>query len=108
MGILTDSTPLEEPKNPDTCAVFALYQHIADQDQVAEMRAQYLAGGYGFGHAKKALLDAVLERFAAPRARFAHYMEHPNEIDEALSVGAAKARLVAQGVLDRVREKLGY
>jgi tryptophanyl-tRNA synthetase len=108
MGILTDSTPLEEPKNPDTCAVFALYQHIATPDQVAEMRSQYSAGGYGFGHAKKALLDAVLERFAEPRARFAHYMDHPQEIDEALAVGAAKARLVAQEVLDRVRKKLGY
>ncbi|GAB5400686.1 MAG: tryptophan--tRNA ligase [Aureisphaera sp.] len=108
MGIQTDSTPLEEPKNPDTCNVFALYKLLATSDQIEEMRANYLAGGYGYGHAKQALYECLIDRFEEERARYNHYMENLEEIDAALAIGAKKAKVVAEAVLSRVREKVGY
>ncbi|MFK7922867.1 MAG: tryptophan--tRNA ligase [Bacteroidia bacterium] len=108
MGILTDSTPLEEPKDPDTCNVFRLYELLADEDQIAEMRANYTGGNYGYGHAKKALLELILDRFAEQRERFDYYMEHREELDAKLAEGAAKARKVATATLKRIRERLGY
>lgn len=108
MGIQTDSTPLEEPKNPDTDNVFAIYKLLASDAQIAEMRANYEGGNYGYGHAKKALYELVLEKFADVRTKYNHYMENKHEIDEALTIGAEKARKVAQEVLKRTRVKLGY
>ena len=108
MKIQTDSTPLEDPKNPDSCHVFALYQLLATPDQTAALRQQYLAGGMGYGHAKQALFEVLLERFSKERNRFNYYMEHPQEIEIALAKGADKARKVANEVLLRVRKKVGY
>jgi len=84
MGIETDSTPLEDPKDPDTCNAFALYALLADEVQRTEMRANYQNGGYGYGHAKQALFELILEK------------------------GAEKARATARGVIDRVRSKVGF
>ncbi len=108
MSIKTDSTPLEEPKNPDTDNVFALYKLIATEKQTAEMRANYEGGNYGYGHAKQALYELILEKFASIREKYTHYMENKHLIDEALEVGAAKANKVANGVIHRVRAKIGY
>lgn len=108
MSIQTDSTPLEEPKNPDTCHVFALYKTIATAEEQEEMRTNYLKGGYGYGHAKTALLQKLLAEFATERARFDHYMNNPHELDKALKMGAARARKTAREVISRVRQKLGY
>ncbi len=108
MSIVTDSTPLEEPKDPDTCNVYALYSVLADEGQIAEMRKNYLAGGYGYGHAKKALLELIMTRFEKERELFNYYMENLDKIDEALAKGEAKARKVARVTLDRVRKTLGY
>ncbi|MFD1094466.1 tryptophan--tRNA ligase [Salegentibacter chungangensis] len=108
MGIDTDSTPLEEPKNPDTCNVFALYKLIANEEQVAEMRKNYEAGGYGYGHAKKALLELLMENFKEPREKYNHYMSNLDELDKALAVGAEKASVIAHEVIARVRAKVGY
>jgi tryptophanyl-tRNA synthetase len=108
MGVQTDSTPLEEPKNPDTCNVFALYQLLASSEQIAQMRANYIGGNYGYGHAKQALYEVILERFKVERERYDHFMNHLSEIDEALAIGAKKASTVANSVLDRVRNTLGY
>jgi tryptophanyl-tRNA synthetase len=108
MSIVSDSTPLEEPKNPDTCHTFALYKLLASTEQVAEMRSNYVNGGYGFGHAKQALFELILTKFADQRARFDELMANPSEIDAALQIGAEKARQVASGVLKRVRTKVGY
>jgi len=108
MGIQTDSTPLEEPKNPDTCNVFALYKLLASESQIQEMRNNYLGGNYGYGHAKQALYELMLSTFAVPRERYNHYMSNLAEIDAALSIGASKAKIVASAVLNRVRESLGY
>ena len=108
MGIKTDSTPLENPKNPDIDTVFALYKLLANDAQIKTMRANYLGGNYGYGHAKQALYELVIEKFATIRERYLHFMENKHEIDEALAIGAAKARKVAQTVLQKVRAKTGY
>jgi tryptophanyl-tRNA synthetase len=108
MGIQTDSTPMEDPKDPTTDNVFALYKILASQPQIEEMSANYLAGNYGYGHAKQELYEVILNKFEEPREKFEYYMNNLNEIDEALALGAEKAKKVADGVLDRVREKLGY
>ncbi len=108
MGIQTDSTPLEAPKNPDTDHVFALYKLIASEEQIATMRSNYEGGNYGYGHAKQALYELIITKFSKERAAYNHYMENPKEIDDALAIGAEKARKVAQDVLKRVRKKIGY
>jgi tryptophanyl-tRNA synthetase len=108
MSIVSDSTPLEEPKNPNTCHTFALYQLLATPEQTEQMRANYLGGNYGYGHAKQALFELILEKFSHERTRFNHLMANTAEIDAALSIGAQKARSVAQEVLKRTRTKVGY
>jgi tryptophanyl-tRNA synthetase len=108
MSIATDSTPLEDPKDWATCNCFAIYKLLASADEIAQMKKKYEAGGYGYGHAKQALFEVVLQKFETPRARYNHYMDNLNEIDDALTVGAKKAAEVANNVLARVRNKLGY
>lgn len=108
MGIQTDSTPLEAPKNPDTCNVFALYRLLADASATEDMRRKYLEGNYGYGHAKTALFELILAKFETARNRYDHYIAHLDEVDAALSVGAQKAGAVADEVLTRVRTTLGY
>jgi len=108
MKIQTDSTPLEEPKNTETCNLFALYKLIASPEKTAEMKANYEAGNYGYGTAKQVFFELLTENFSEERARYNYYMENLNEIDKALAIGAGKAKLVAGDVLKRVREKLGY
>ena len=108
MGIETDSTPLEEPKNPDTCNVFALYKILGSKEEVAQMRKNYEAGNYGYGHAKQALFELIVEKFSKERASYIYFMENLSEIDAALAEKNKKARNVADGVLKRVRTKLGY
>lgn len=108
MSIVTDSTPLEEPKDPNTCNVVKLYRLVATPAQVAEMEKHYRAGNYGYGHAKTALLEVILTVFAEERARFDAYMENPQAVYDALAVGAAKARPVAQATLARTRAALGF
>lgn len=108
MGIQTDSTPLEEPKDPDKDNVFNIYKLVASPKQTAEMRKNYEAGGYGYGHAKQALYEVLITRFEKERAKYNFYMENPDKVDEALALGAAKARKIADGVLIKVRTKLGY
>jgi tryptophanyl-tRNA synthetase len=108
MGIETDSTPLEDPKDPDTCNAFAIYSLLANDQQKKEMKANYLGGGYGFGHAKQALFELIVENFAEERRVFDSLMEDKQELDEQLALGAQKAREVARGVLARVRGKIGF
>jgi tryptophanyl-tRNA synthetase len=108
MKIETDSTPLEEPKNPDTCNLFALYKLIASEEQIAEMRANYEGGNYGYGHAKQAFFELLIETFKEERERYQYYINNLDEIDKALSIGAKKATQIADAVLKRVRTKLGY
>ena len=108
MSIVTDSTPLEDPKDPETCHVFAIYKLLASPEQTNALAANYRAGNFGYGHAKTALLELILEEFAVARERFDHFMAYPDEVSKALKIGADKARPIAQATLGRVREKLGF
>lgn len=108
MSIETDSTPLEEPKNPDTCNVFAIYKLLATPEQTEQLRGNYLGGNYGYGHAKQALFELITEKFKEPREKYKYYMENLNEVDDLLKIGSEKAAVIANGVLGRVREKLGF
>jgi tryptophanyl-tRNA synthetase len=107
-SIVTDSLELEKSKDPDTCNAYAIYALLATEDQIAEMRKNYTAGGWGYGHTKKAILELILEKFKTEREKYNYYMENPIELDKVLAEGAAKAKLVADDVLLRVRAKVGY
>ncbi|KJD36799.1 tryptophanyl-tRNA synthetase [Tamlana sedimentorum] len=108
MGIQTDSTPLEEPKDWSTCNCFAIYKLLANDEQLATMKANYENGNYGYGHAKQALFELIVETFAAQREKYHYYMDNLAELDKALNIGAEKASKVANAVIGRVREKVGY
>ena len=106
--IVSDSTPLEDPKNPDTDTTFKLYSLLATPEETADMRARYLAGGYGYGHAKQALYELIKQRFATEREQFNFYMSNLPELDARLAEGARKAQAYGTEVLNKVREKVGY
>ena len=106
--IITDATPLEEPKDPDSSVVYQLYKLVASESDAEQMASSLKAGGYGWGHAKKALLEAIVDGFAPQRERFNHLMANRSEIDAALKIGSQKARKIAREVLDRTRSKAGY
>jgi len=108
MSIESDSTPLEEPKNPDTCKIFAIYKLVANEDQIAKMRQNYLGGNYGYGHAKQELFELICDKFKTEREKYNYYMNNLNEVDALLQQGAQKAGAIANGVLGRVRGKLGF
>lgn len=107
-SIVSDSTPLEEPKNPETDTTFKLYSLLATPAQTEDMRQRYLAGGYGYGHAKKELYDLIMARFATEREQFNFFINNPAEIDARLAEGARKAQAYGSEVLNKVREKVGY
>ena len=108
MGIQTDSVPMEEPKDPNSCNVFALYKLMASESQIASMKANYEGGNYGYGHAKQALFELLIEQFSKEREMYNYYMENLEEVEKALEIGAKKASIIANEVLERVRKKLGY
>jgi len=107
-SIETDSSSLESPKDWKKCNLFNLYKLIADEDQIETMKANYEAGGYGYGHAKKDFLELILKKYSAERNTFNHYISNPNEVEAILKMGASKAMITAEKVLNRVRKKLGY
>jgi tryptophanyl-tRNA synthetase len=106
--IVTDSTPLEEPKNPDQDNVFAIYKLIATPEQTADLRKKYLGGNYGYGHAKQELYELITQKFAKEREAFNFYFSNPAELDKKLKQGEERARVIALATLKRVREKLGF
>ncbi|MDH5475955.1 MAG: tryptophan--tRNA ligase [Cyclobacteriaceae bacterium] len=108
MSIKTDSTSLEDPKDPDNDTIFALYQLLATDDQVEEMRNNYTGGNYGYGHAKQALFELITSKFEKERELFNFYMENTDEIEKKLQEGEEKARSIARPVLEKVRKHLGY
>jgi tryptophanyl-tRNA synthetase len=108
MTIESDSTPLEDPKNPDKCKIFAIYKLLANEEQIASMRQNYLGGNYGYGHAKQALFELICEKFKTEREKYNYYMNNLAEVDALLKQGATKAHVIANEVLGRVRVKLGF
>ncbi|HAT3993711.1 TPA: tryptophan--tRNA ligase [Elizabethkingia anophelis] len=108
MSIETDSKSLEEPKDPETDKTFTIYALIATPEHTEALRQKYLAGNFGYGHAKTELLNLILERFAKERELFSYYMSNLNELEEKLQQGAEKARVIARATLDKTRKVLGY
>jgi len=106
--IITDATPLEEPKDPDTCTIFKLYSLLATPELISEMRNNYLTGGYGYGHAKKALFELICDKFKTERIAFNNFMKDEKLLEEKLSLGEKKASIIANEKLDEVRQKLGF
>lgn len=107
MSVVTDSTPLEEPKDPYTCNVYKLYQLIATPEKVTEMENNYKKGGYGYGHAKTELLNTILTKYAKAREVYNHYMNNLPELEKMLQTGEKKAEHIANETLKRVRKNLG-
>ncbi len=107
MSIKTDSKGMEDPKDPDTCNVFALYRHFADAGQQAELAERYRAGGLGYGHAKQALFEAMEARIGPARANYHALLADPAHLDDVLAAGAQRARTLAQATLARVRAATG-
>jgi tryptophanyl-tRNA synthetase len=108
MGIVTDAKTLEEPKDPEICNVFKLYQLLADATQLEEMRKNYLQGNFGYGHAKTALFQLILDKFNNARSEYERLMNDKPTLDNELKKGEEKARTIASDVLSRVRGKLGF
>lgn len=107
MRIQTDSTPMEDPKDPDSCNVFNLYKLFASPEQVSEMRENYERGGYGYGHAKQALFESMDEHFTPYRDRYEAISQDTDAIEAALAAGAARVRPVVEQVMERVRSATG-
>jgi tryptophanyl-tRNA synthetase len=107
-SIITDATPLEEPKNPDNCNVFKLYSLLASPSEIDQMRTNYMNGGYGYGHAKKELLQLILDKYSKERIKFQELMKNPDDVEKQLMAGELKASEIAEDKLNEVRTKLGF
>ena len=107
MGIVTDSTPVEAPKDPETNTIFQLYTLVASPEEVDDMAARFRAGGYGYGDAKKRLLASVDAYFGPFRERRRELAENPSTVEEILRAGAERARREARKVVDRARHACG-
>ena len=110
MSIETDSTPLEEPKNPSACKIFNLYKLIASETQITSLQKKYENANkdFGYGHAKQELYELIITQFKTEREKYNYYMDNLKEVDELLKQGAAKANAIADVVLKKVRHKLGF
>jgi len=108
LSIVTDSTPLEAPKNPDTDNVFAIYKLIGTTEQTETLRQKYLAGNFGYGHAKQELYELIIQKYAKEREAFNHYMNNLEDLEGKLKVSEEKASIIARALLQKVRKKLGF
>ena len=107
MSVVTDSTPVEEPKDPDKCNVFALLKLVASKDELAEWDAKYRNGGTGYGAAKKRLLELLIEYFAPYRAKREELEKNPDYVHKVLEDGAARANAIASETLKKVKKAVG-
>ena len=108
MSIQTDSTPLEDIKDPDSCNVYNIYKLIASKEETLDLKSKYQGGNFGYGHAKEELFNLICRNFDKERERFNYLMENKSLIEEDLRKGAKKAKSIAQQVIKRVRENIGY
>ena len=108
MSIKTDSTGMEDSKDADSCNVFKLYSLLGSEEQITNLKEKYLAGNFGYGHAKQALFELICEKFKVEREKYNEYMNDKKLIDIELAKGAKKAKNIAQKVLKDVRQKIGY
>jgi len=108
MSIKTDSTPLEEPKNPDSCTVFKLYSLLAEDTKIAEMRAHYLNGNFGYGTAKQTLFELIMDKYSKQRSLYFELMTDQSLLEKILKDGADKAKPIAEATLHRVKKAIGF
>ncbi len=108
MSIKTDSTPIAQPKNPDTCNVFQIYKCIASEEDTKQLQKRYLNGNYGYGQAKNELFHLILERFSVQRNLFNEYIKDIPLLNKKLEIGEEKARTIAQKKIKDIRKVLGY
>lgn len=108
MSIQTDSTPLEEPKDPDTNNVYNIYKLLATPEETKTMREKFLTGGYGYGTAKKDLLDVIMRDFGEAKEKYDYYMKNLDFLENQLQEGAEKTRKVATQTLERIRSALNF
>jgi len=107
MGIVTDSKSVEECKDPDSCTVFKLYNLFANEKDCCSLADRYKSGGMGYGDAKKALLEKIMDTFEPFREKRKYYDEHPEEVQLILDKGAKKVRKISISTLDTVRKAVG-
>ena len=107
MRIVTDSTPVNEPKNPDTCSLFALYSLFLNEDEIEELRARYLAPGLKYGEVKKELAKKIWDFFEPHRDKRRQLMENPDTVRDILAQGADKVRVIAEETMALVRDRVG-
>ena len=108
MGIKTDSTPIEDPKEAESCNVFKLYKLLATDEQISVLKEKYAVGNFGYGEAKQELFQLICKKFSSEREKFTTLMENTDIIEKELQNGAGKAKVIAKGVLQRVRQNIGY
>lgn len=108
MSIQTDSLALEDPKDPEACNVYQIYNLLASKDQSERLANKYRAGNFGYGHAKQELFDLICSKFSTEREKFTFLMSNTDIIEKELISGAVKAKVIANSVLCRVRENIGY
>ena len=107
MSIKTDSTPVEEPKNPETCNLFQIYRHFAPLDRVEEVLRLYREGGAAYGTIKKELVGILWDFFRGAREERARLLKDPGNLRDILAKGAKKAREIGQATIDTVRQRVG-
>ncbi|NOX58382.1 MAG: tryptophan--tRNA ligase [Planctomycetes bacterium] len=107
MGIVTDSTPVEDPKDPTTCNVFAMLSLMADEDEMTEWRERYRAGGMGYGDVKKRLAERFEEMFGSARERRAELEQDETFVEDVLVDGAKRAKAIAEPLMEKVRNACG-
>jgi tryptophanyl-tRNA synthetase len=105
--IVTDSTPVEAPKNPDTCSLFGLFKLFAPPDELPEVERRYREGGIGYGEVKTRLAEAIIQRFAPAREQRAEWVAHPERVAKVRAAGAERARTTARTIRDRARKACG-
>lgn len=107
MKIQTDSTPLESPKNPDTCILFKIYSSLLNDEDKENLKNRYLTGGVGYGTIKNEFCDYIISNYKNEREKFSYYHSNHEEIEKILSIGAIKAKAVASQVMNKVRKNIG-
>ena len=108
MSIKTDSTPLDQPKDTESCNVFQIYKLIATDLQIDQLRTKYKAGNFGYGNAKQELFELICDKYKDEREKFNDLMSNKHILDTELKKGAEKASVIANKVLTRVRKNIGY
>ena len=108
MSIQTDSLGLEDKKDPDSCNVFSIYKLFASKEEEQDMREKYLAGGYGYGHAKLALLEKMKERFSEKRDRYFDLIKRKDDVVDILKKGSNTAREKMRDKLDKIKTIMGF